>query len=256
MLHKPLEVGRLSQALYAPSLPWEDIRRRLAAIHQGIMVASRHIGEANFQAIHVSDLDWLFHAYDLDFFNGGLREALGPEPLRFRLSTRMTNAGGKTTTIRPATASARYEIAISLGLLFDAFTEPDELVLVCGLPCATRIEALQRIFEHELVHLSEQLCWQDSNCAAARFQTIASRLFLHRSHRHQMLTRAQRAAAVGIRAGSRVTFLYQGQRLTGRVSRVTTRATVLVADPRGRLFSDGHHYRTFYVPVPTLEPVE
>ena len=28
---------------------------------------------------------------------------------------------------------------------------------VCGLACANRLEALQRIFEHEMVHLIENL---------------------------------------------------------------------------------------------------
>src|SRR6266567_7942040 len=71
-----------------------------------------------------------------------------------------------------------------------------------------RMEALQRIFEHEIVHLIEQLCWENSDCAARRFRDIAERLFLHRAHTHDLITRRERAAESGIHVGSRVTFSF------------------------------------------------
>jgi hypothetical protein len=37
--------------------------------------------------------------------------------------------------------------------------------------------------------------------------------------------------------------------LTGRVNRLTKRATVLVEAPEGESFSDGHRYRKYYVPI-------
>jgi hypothetical protein len=46
------------------------------------------------------------------------------------------------------------------------------------------------------------LCWKTSDCTAARFQEIAARHFLHRAHTHQLITRQERAADAGIRAGS------------------------------------------------------
>ena len=42
-----------------------------------------------------------------------------------------------------------------------------------------RHDALQRIVEHETVHLVEQLRWRDTNCSGSRFQAIARRLFGH-----------------------------------------------------------------------------
>jgi hypothetical protein len=95
------------------------------------------------------------------------------------------------------------------------------------------MEALQRIFEHEIVHLIEQLCWGNSDCAAMRFHDIAQRLFLHRAHTHNIITRRERAAESGIRVGSRVAFSFEGQRLAGRVNRITKRVTVLVGAFRG-----------------------
>jgi hypothetical protein len=236
-------------------MPEDQISGRLLAVHQGLLGFSRYVREPNFKSIHLADLEWLLGAYDDQFFQGLIKEALTGTPLRFRLSTRMTKAGGKTTSFRPAAGQRRYEIAISCGLLFDAFGERDRQISVCGVVCATRLDALQRIFEHELVHLMELLCWTTSDCAATRFQDIAARFFLHRSHQHQMITRLERAATSEIWPGSMVTFDYEGRILTGRVNRITKRATVLVEDPAGLRFSDGRCYRPYYVPIARLMPV-
>ena len=244
----------LTDALLATRLPEDDIRRRLLAVHRGLLDTSQHVREANFRAIHHADLEWLLRAYDDRFFDGLIQLALNGAQLRFRLSTRMTHAGGKTTTSRSASGDVRYEIAISCGLLFDGFGAQDRAISVCGVECLTRLDALQRIVEHELVHLMEQLCWKTSDCSAARFQDVAAGFFLHRSNQHQMITRHERAAAVGIQVGSMVTFVFEGRQLTGRVNRVTKHATVLVEDPAGQPFRNGLRYLTYYVPVNALKP--
>ncbi len=146
----------------------------------------------------------------------------------------------------------RFEIAIASGMLFDGFRDPEHRVKVCGLECANRLDALQRIFEHELIHLVEHLCWETSNCSRERFQEIAARLFLHREHTHNLMTRREMAARSGILRGSQVSFDFEGRRLSGRVARITKRATVLVEDPSGARYTDGRNYRTFYVPLHAL----
>jgi hypothetical protein len=147
----------------------------------------------------------------------------------------------------------RFEIAIASSILFDGFGERDRSVSVCGLECENRLEALQRVFEHELVHLVEQLCWHSSNCATPRFQNIATSIFLHSAHTHDLITRRERALISGVSIGSPVTFIFEGRRLIGRVNRITKRASVLVEDPDGVKFSDGPRYRTYYVPIASLE---
>ncbi|PYU19255.1 MAG: SprT-like family protein [Acidobacteria bacterium] len=245
----------LAEAIVAFRLPDELIRKHIHEIHQGVLAHSRYIREANFTSIHRGDLEFLFGAYDERFFTGLCLRALEGRRIRFRLATRMTNAGGKTTRFLSRTGDVSYEIAIACNLLFDGFGDRDRSIRVCGLDCNDRLEALQRIFEHELVHLVEQLCWETSNCAAARFQDIAARHFLHRAHTHNLVTRRERAADSGIRLGSRVTFVFEGQRLTGRVNRITKRATVLVQDGEGQQYSNGLRYRAYYVPIGLLEPV-
>ncbi len=225
-----------------------DIGRRL-------LLASRHARERNFTRIHVEDLSLLFAAYDERFLNGLCGELLGRGDLAFRLSSRMTRAGGKTTRFKHPDGTSRFEIAVATSILFDGFLADDPAVTVCGLPCHDRLEALQRLLEHEIVHLAEWLCWDESHCGRTRFQGIASRLFLHRAHTHQLITRSERAAKLGFTVGTRVSFRYRDRWLTGRVSRITKRATVLVDDPAGELWSDGRPYVRYYVPLGGLRPV-
>jgi len=245
----------LTDTVISFRLPEELIQQRVHQIHQDVLAHSRHIREADFTAIHPRDLHYLFGAYDERFFAGFCQRALDGRKIRFRLSPRMSKAGGKTARFTTRTGEVSYEIAVASSMLFDGFGKRDRRISVCGLECQNRLEALQRIFEHEMVHLIEQLCWDSSDCAAARFQDIAKRFFLHRAHTHDLVTRRERAAEWGIRLGSWVTFEFEGRRLKGRVNRITKRATVLVEGAEGQQYSDGLRYKTYYVPIARMEPV-
>lgn len=245
----------LADTILSLRLPEELILQRVHHIHHDVLAHSLYIREPNFTKIHPRDLEFLFGAYDERFLGGLCQKALDGRRIRFRLSPRLTRAGGTTTRFITRTGEVSYEIAIACSMLFDGFGKTDRLVTVGGLDCEDRLEALQRIFEHEIVHLTEYLCWESSDCAAARFQDIAGRLFLHRAHTHNLITHRERAAESGIRPGSRVTFAFEGRRLTGRVNRITKRATILVEDRDGAEYSDGLRYKTYYVPIACLELV-
>lgn len=246
-------VRSLARALLGSDPGEARIRRRTRDIARRLLRASPYAREPGFTRLHAADLAFLFAAYDARFLDGLCGRALGPDGVTFRLSGRMTRAGGKTTLLHGPDGAPRFEIAVSTSLLFDGFAEGDPEVSVCGLPCRHRLDALQRLFEHELVHLAEWLCWNESNCRAGRFRDIASRLFLHRAHTHRLITRSERAAALGIGVGTRVTFMHGGRRLQGRVNRITKRATVLVEDPEGTRWSDGRRYVRYYVPLGELD---
>ena len=233
----------------------EVIRQRVHQIQCGILAHSKYLDVPDFKAIHPSDLDFLFRAYDDQFFDGLCTQALQSRRLSFRLSSRMTRTGGTTAKHVSRTGEERYEISIATSILFDGFGASDRTATVGGLVCENRLSALQRILEHEIVHLAENLCWGDSNCSAQRFQDIAARFFLHQAHTHNLITRRERAAELGVRVGSMVAFQFEGRKYTGRVNRITKRATVLVADSGGVLFSDGLKYKTFYVPLSSLTSV-
>lgn len=246
----------LANALESVAISDEVSLQLFRRVQEELLRDSRHVRQPDFTSIQVRDLESLFCIYDRLYFAGLLEQALGGQRLSFAFSKRMTRAGGRTTRHRLPSGEARYEIAIASSMLFDGFRESDRRVTVCGWECASRLDALQRIFEHELVHLAENLCWSHTNCSARRFQRIAANYFRHRVHTHNLVTRRERAAEAGIRPGTRVMFEYDGRRMLGRVNRITKRATVLVEDPQGRAFTDGKRYKVYYVPIAGLSVVQ
>jgi hypothetical protein len=235
----------------APDPVWRD--GNLSLIRERLLAGSAHLTSPDFTAIHSDDLKLLFEGYDRQFFDALCRGALDGRTLGFRLVSRLSSSAGVTRRIfHRRTGATTFDIGIGTTMLFDGFGPDDRQTEVCGLPCPTRLDALQRVFEHELVHLIEHLCWNRSKCSARRFQEIAGRIFGHRTHTHNLVTRRERAAGLGIRPGTRVTFQFDGRVLHGVVNRITHRATVLVEDPTGRRYSNGRRYFKYYVPVSTL----
>ena len=145
------------------------ISARTTAIHQAMLRESQYIKQPNFDKIEIEDLARLFELYDEGFFDGWLTrrvKAKAGVPLKLRLSSRMTRAGGKTTKRRRRLSTGRtrssFEIAVASRMLFMTFRDVDRPVAVCGLTCKDRLEALQRIMEHEVVHLGELLASLDA----------------------------------------------------------------------------------------------
>lgn len=249
--------------IFEIAFPAAQVHEKSAAIHTALVRESRQIREGNFTSIAVADLRRLFELYDREFFDDGLTRLLAEREqarLSFRLSRRMTRVGGTTASFPRHQPDGRllpgvndYEITISTTLLFQTFLDLQRTVKVNGLVCRDRLEALQRVFEHEIVHLLEMLVWGTSSCSAPAFKTIVGRIFAHPEVRHDLVTQHERAhAGYGIRIGDRVEFDFEGRLLEGTVNRITRRATVLVADPSGHRYSDGHHYLKFYIPLSML----
>ncbi|HIE98021.1 MAG TPA: SprT-like family protein [Planctomycetes bacterium] len=228
-------------------------------IADNVFVTSQHLRKANFESLHASDIQLLYELYDENYFRGLLRSTLSSKLMSFRLSKRMTRAGGKTTRWKDPRGKRppRYEIAVATTLLFQSFQDPERPVTVTGIECVSRLDGLMRVMEHELVHLIELLIWSGSSCSMRRFQDITARMFGHTHHQHELLTPSEVAVReYGIRPGSRVRFDLEGHHHEGIVNRITKRATVLVIDPRGQPYSDGYRYVKFYVPLRLLEPVD
>lgn len=237
----------------------ERIAARKTQIHALILSQSKYLDAPNFKRIHPADLELLFAAYDERFFDGRIRESLGTTPLQFGLSKRMTSAGGKTACFtNRSNGQRRYEISVSTAILFGCFNGDDHRpITASGIACRDRLEALQRVMEHELAHLIEMLLWDKSSCSQPRFHSITLRLFGHRSSTHQLITPREKAVVqFGLKAGMRVRFRLDGVAYTGIVNGITKRATVLVEDDKGLPYSNGKRYAKFYVPVQALEAVE
>lgn len=251
----------LAEHLFQSPGAWSNRQDLQLAIGNTILNGSRTMDGQNFQKVSTRDLELMAEAYDQLFFNGLCLPLARSYGLTFRLSSRMTRAGGKTTrTIYRRTLTrperTHYEIALSTSLLFQSFRGPRDKIRVCGYDCFDRLSAMQRIVEHEMVHLCEMLAWIHSDCSASRFQSIARNMFGHTEHRHELITQQERAAKeFNIRSGSKVAFTYEGKELRGIVNRITRRATILVEDPQGERYSNGKRYLKFYVPVHQLRPI-
>lgn len=255
----------LSKLALNLKLDESQIRSRRSQIAQRLMSESPAIRDINFSTINTRDLFELFVNYDELFFDNQLAAVFNARDhvLKFRLSSRMTSTGGMTTYHRTkpgrmATRSCRhFEIAISSTLLFNTAFEERAGIKVGGVATRHRLDALQRIFEHELVHLLEMVVWDDSSCARSRFKSIAGRFFGHLESNHQLLTPTETARSeFGITTGDTVRFLHKGSELTGIINGINRRATVLVPDDRaGELFADNRRYQRFYVPLNRLVKV-
>ncbi len=252
----------LAELLYRPIAAWTQRDGWQQSIGNKVLTASKAMDKRNFHRVAKQDLESMAEAYDQQFFSGLCLPLARSYGLSFRLSSRMTRAGGKTTrTIFRGTRSkpsrTHYEIALSTSLLFQSFRKPGDSIRVCGHECHDRLTAMQRIVEHEMVHLCEMLAWIQSDCSAGRFQTIARNMFGHTEHRHELITQQERAAKeFNIRAGARVAFPFEGTVLQGVVNRITRRATILVEDLRGVRYSNGKRYLKYYVPIHQLRPID
>ena len=232
-------------------------------VHESVLDQSPYLNDnSNFTKIGTNDLARMFDLYDSLLLNGKIRTAVEAQGsnLEFALSRRLTRSGGQTKRTRPtksqAFASARYEIAVSVPVLFATFSEVDRPIRACGRLCYNRLEALQRIMEHEMLHLAEMLGWDRSNCAARRFKALSLNIFGHTESHHQMITPQERAIVqFGVKPGARVTFDWEGKQMFGVVNSIRRRVTVLVPSATGIPYSDGKRYEKFYVPVERLKPV-
>lgn len=227
-------------------------------IYQTTLACRPGIQTGNFLELCDSDLKFVFNATDDLYFDGMVRHLAKTNafPVQFRVSKRMTNSGGitKMTLVQGRRREKQFEIAVSAPLLFNSFQEnTGTATVVTGIPCLNRLEALQKIIEHEMLHLIEMMLWDDSNCSAKRFRSIAARIFGHTQSNHQLLAPRDIARRDhDITPGDWVYFSHNGSPLAGRVNRITKRATVLVPSGKGIRYSDGKRYAKFYVPIESL----
>jgi hypothetical protein len=239
----------LSKAIFSRPPPRNSPRETRAKF----LRLSGGVREGNFSSLTAGDLRLLFTVLDDWYFGGALAKATEGR-LTFRLSERMTSSGGmlRRKRGRRKWESDTFEIVISSHLIFLNF-KADDRTEVNGVPCRDRLDALLRIMEHEMLHLAETLLRGKSSCRGKWFREAALRLFGHVETTHRLATvRGIAHRHGGLRVGSEVSFRYKGLPFSGRLNRITKRATVLVEDPQGIPYSDGKKYKKFYVPLEKL----
>ncbi|RMF87109.1 MAG: hypothetical protein D6741_20985, partial [Planctomycetota bacterium] len=180
--------------------------------------------------------------------------------LRFDISRRLIRSAGNTRFKYADRSKKRLlavTIQISSPIIFSSYDDGAESLEVGGIVCRNRLDALQCIVEHELIHVVEGVLYGETSCSRPRFKDMAKRIFGHTTNCHKLVTPAVRAyRKFGVRPGQMVAFEWEGRRLVGLVNRVTRRATVLVENPRGARYSNGKRYFKFYVPPHMLTVID
>lgn len=200
-------------------------------------------------SIRAVTLGRMLRLYDTLFFSSLLSRAFGE--LEVTISFRLTSAAGKFIYQRaPDKRMEHAEIRMSGDFLMRLTDGP---FLLNGLSAATPQEAFLLVFEHELCHAAETALTGRTG-HSANFKALALGLFGHTDTRHSLPTRRQEAAENGIVPGAAVRFAFEGGSLSGIVSHIGKRATVMVPDPRGD-YRDrrGKRYARYYVPLSMLE---
>jgi hypothetical protein len=145
----------LQQLIETKHLSPEEIASRTREIYDSVLRQSDYIDGGNFAAIHPNDIEQLFDLYDGQFFDGGCRKLLGDVPLEFRLSKRMTQAGGKAGRRELRDRSGKivrteYELAVSTTLLFQTFQEDHRPVVMSGIDCRDALIEMQQAVDEGL----------------------------------------------------------------------------------------------------------
>ena len=224
-----------------------DIGDKTREIYHQILQSSKNITEGNFTRIGTDDLRTIFELYDRSFFDNFFATNYGGK-ISFHLSKRMTSAGGKTL-YRKGTKT--FEIGLSTTLIFQSFHDGDREVKVNGVVCRDRLEAVLRIFEHEMIHLLEFALFEKSSCSQPQYKILSRNIFNHSDVMHQLITQRELAhKKYNLQVGDRVAFRLNGQTYNGILARITKRATVMVNNPGGHIMdSRGNRYVKWYVPV-------
>ncbi len=239
----------LTNLKYTPT----RIRRTNRKIYRQILRESENIDQGNFNAIAIKDFARLFELYDLHFFDRYFHNQYNGK-IFFRLSERMTKAGGKITY---AKGTDVYTIYLSTALIFQTFGEVTREITVNGIVCHDRLEATMRILEHEVIHLLELVFFDSTSCSKPRFKHLSQNIFGHTEVTHRLVTQAELAQEQhNLGVGSKVSFEYSGETYRGVISRITKRATVMVRDRAGD-FRDlqGDRYSKYYIPLEDLKHV-
>ena len=231
----------------------QTIAEKRALLRKTLLVHADGIRGGDPAKISGYDLRLMFMLYDELFFRGFFH-GCGCENVRFSVSRQMTRSAGLTRFSRDYFAlppeKREIELKISLNHL-EAFGQTAREKHVGGIPARDELDALMLVFEHELCHIAEFLAFGSTSCRGKRFKALSSCIFGHKSSVHDLPSRPElNVLRSGLNAGDRVSFEYNGRKITGVIARINKRATVM-AQARNGLYADreGRRYAKYLVPL-------
>ncbi|NLW92753.1 MAG: hypothetical protein GXY34_14290 [Syntrophomonadaceae bacterium] len=230
-----------------------EVSEKRRQIREAVIQRSANVKSFDIKKISGEDLELLYELYDSLFFQDWFRNNYRGT-LEFSFSRRMTKSAGITSFPRNIDPSRPSNVVVKVKISTDfilRYGSAEGERSVAGIGTESSLEALQLIFEHEMVHVIEFIHFQRSSCKGKRFKTIASNLFSHTESYHRLPTNQEIARQqLGIIPGDRISFRFEGKQLEGIVHRINKRATVMVPDQHGA-FADkkGNRYAKYYVPL-------
>lgn len=232
------------------------IKEKRKAVAEGLLKESTNIKSGKIDCISILDLRILYEYYDKIFFNNWFRNNFKGHVL-YELSRRMTKSAGITKCPKNISRMESDQVRIVIAIGVDFFFKFDHLEgskSVCGIETNNSLEALQIVFEHELIHVLEFLLFHTSNCKEQRFKDTVKNMFGHTHSHHRMPTNRRIASEkLGINIGDKVQFLFEDKELNGFVANISKRATVMVVNPNGTYVDkNGTKYMKYYVPLSML----
>lgn len=221
-------------------------------IKEKLIEKSLHIDKENFSEINNSDLEILFGLYNSIFLSNIIDEK---EQISVKFSKRLKSSGGITKAYETKNGNYyRFDISINISMIF-RYSYEGENREACGIKIKSSLDALLIIFEHELCHVLEFLCYKSSNCKKDRFKKMANNIFGHNGSTHGLLTISEKLKKeYGFIVGDLVSFEYEGQMLTGQIHRITKRATVFVENENGIFINSNNkkRYNKYLIPLSFL----
>lgn len=161
----------------------------------------------NVTSLTVKDLKTLFHRYDEVWFKEGLQQLAKYHKIRIRFGIlKATKTAGEckyevnlkcncviSNCVGPECMSGVCTISVSKPIITGIFNQGEKQLKVNGIHVKDRLEALQVVFEHELVHMYmylKGLCKKGKGYYSSHgtlFSETSLRFFGHTEFRHSLL---------------------------------------------------------------------
>jgi hypothetical protein len=188
----------------------------------------------NFTNLKNSDIKKLFDLYDDYFFGGSIMEKINSSGSTIKFTS--SPLGGSTFAgkciMTKTGMKCDYELRFPSKLFLKLFTQKgsNKLLKTNGIICRNRLECLQLVFEHELVHLIMNL-WNyydksgDLYSSHGKlFQCMTKSLFDHTDYKHELFNEFEEGTEFITKSnafvGMDVYILVDGKNTYGKITKV------------------------------------
>jgi hypothetical protein len=208
----------------------------------------------NFSDLKNSDIKRLFDLYDDYFFGGSIMEKINSSGSTIKFTS--SSLGGSTFAgkciMTKAGMKCTFELRFPSKLFLKLFTQKgsNKLLKTNGIICRDRLECLQLVFEHELVHLIMHL-WNyydksgDLYSSHGKlFQCMTKSLFDHTDYRHELFNEFEEGTEFITKkvafVGMDVYILVDGKNIYGKITKVNPKKAIIQTE-------SGKMYKSSYV---------